>query len=151
MTKSKIFLLVLGLALTFSACNSGNKYGDKSINTEGAIDASEVIQMLEGKDSVEVKLKGVVSAVCQKKGCWMTMPIGEDETMSVRFKDYGFFVPMNAADREAVVEGYAFIDTLTVAEQKHYASDANKSEEEIAAITEPLVEYSFLASGVILK
>ena len=49
------------------------------------------------------------------------------------------------------MQGVAKIDTTDVATLKHYASDANASQEEIDAITEPEYNYSFEATGVIIK
>jgi len=71
--------------------------------------------------------------------------------MLVQFKDYGFFVPKNSAEHNATMRGWAYLDTLTVAEQVELAKDSEKSEEEIAAITEPKVKLSFMADGVIIE
>lgn len=127
------------------------KYGDERITPDGAIDASELMAALSGKDSVEIKVKGTINACCQKKGCWMDMELADGENMTVRFKDYGFFVPMNSAGRAAIIEGVARLDTQSVDWLRHKAEDAGKSAEEIAAITEPEIKVSFLASGVILE
>ena len=59
-------------------------------------------------------------------------------------------MPLNA-EGEVVVNGKAFVTETTVDELRHYAEDAGKSEEEIAAITESKFEYRFLADGVLLK
>ena len=60
------------------------------------------------------------------------------DTVFVRFQDYGFFVPTEGAEgKRTIVEGEAFFDTLSIADQQHYAQDAGWSEEDIAAITEP--------------
>ena len=107
--------------------------------------------IVKAQKKSKVELEGIVSGVCQKKGCWMQMPISEDENMFVKFKDSGFFVPFDAADKFAIIEGYAYVDTVSVADQIHYAKDAVMSEEEIAEITEPSIEYTFMASGVILR
>ena len=48
-------------------------------------------------------------------------------------------------------EGKAFVKETSVEELKHYAEDAGKSKEEIAKITEPKLEMSFEASGVLMK
>ena len=98
-----------------------------------------------------VKVRGTVQEVCQAKGCWMNIANDETgESMMVRFKDYGFFMPKDIAGREVIIEGQASFQETSVEELRHYAEDAGKSAEEIAAITEPKRELSFLASGVIL-
>lgn len=125
-------------------------FGD-SINAEGALDVSSLLAMMEGKDSLNLKLSGVVNSSCQRKGCWMKMDMGDGQELRVRFKDYGFFVPTNLDGEEAIVEGSAYIDTLDVDYLRHLAEDAGKSEEEIAQITEPEISVNFTAIGVIIK
>ena len=80
----------------------------------------------------------------------MKLSVAQD-TMLVRFKDYGFFVPKTGAEGKlAVVNGQIFIDTLSVPQLKHYAEDAGKSKEEISKITNPEITISFLAEGVVI-
>ena len=125
------------------------------ISPEGALTADEMLAKYETMavgDSVEIAFKGKVNSVCQAKGCWMKLDLGKPEAESfVRFKDYKFFVPMDASGSDAIIKGYAFKDETSVEELKHYAKDAGKSEEEIAKITEPKIEYTFLADGVLMK
>ncbi|MCS7018934.1 MAG: DUF4920 domain-containing protein [Cytophagales bacterium] len=126
-------------------------YGDK-ISEEGALPAEQVVAFMQGKSEAPLKLKGKIVQTCLKKGCWMTIDIGNNQTMTVRFKDYGFFVPKSGAEGlEAVFEGVARKEIRTVEELRHYAQDAGKSKEEIANITAPKEEITFEASGVIIK
>jgi hypothetical protein len=127
------------------------KYGDTTITEEGAMSMSEFISSVEGKDSMEVKLTATINECCKKKGCWMTVDMGNGEEMRVTFKDYGFFVPKNADGMTATFQGWAFPDTLSVEDQKHYLKDEGASQEEIDAVTAPLAEWSFVATGVIIK
>ncbi len=101
-------------------------------------------------DSMAVTVQGKVAAVCQKKGCWMNITQENGEEMMVRFKDYGFFMPLDIAGREVIMNGKAFYQTTSVDDLRHYAEDAGKPQEEIDAITEPKRELAFLADGVIL-
>lgn len=126
------------------------KHGE-DISEDGAITPVEFLTKLEGQDSIEVKLAANITDVCAKKGCWMTLDLGNEQTVHVTFKDYGFFVPKDAAGRLATVQGVAKIDTIDVATLKHYAEDAEATQEEIDAITEPEITYSFEAVGVVIK
>lgn len=99
-------------------------------------------------DTMVLTVQGTVNEVCQAKGCWMTIA-GDDEVM-VKFKDYGFFMPKDISGQEVVMHGKAYYQTTPIDELRHYAEDAGKSAEEIAAITEPKRELHFLASGVLL-
>lgn len=155
-----LFFLLLGLVI-FASCQQSNseettsnaelEYFGEEIDQEGAIASTEFFEYFTEGDSIEMKMTGEIKEVCKKKGCWMSMPIGEDDEIFVRFKDYGFFVPLNADGRIATIEGWAYKEVMTVEELKHYAFDAGESEEEIAAITEPEVSYTFMANGVIIE
>jgi hypothetical protein len=135
---------------TASADTSLLYFGD-SITQEGAIPAEQLTEKMAGADTLRVKLSGKIEEVCQKKGCWMTMSLGGDKTMQVRFKDYGFFVPKDASGKNVIIEGLAFNDTTSVAELQHYAEDAGKPKEEIEKITTPELAISFEANGLIIK
>ncbi|MEL6942450.1 MAG: DUF4920 domain-containing protein [Bacteroidota bacterium] len=127
-----------------------NTFGE-AITAESAISFEELVQKMESTDSMLVKVKGTVESVCQAKGCWMNIVSSEtEEEMFVKFKDYGFFMPKDIAGQEVIMEGYAYREVTPIEELRHYAEDAGKSEEEIAAITEPEEEFKFMASGVIL-
>ncbi|MNY81520.1 hypothetical protein D3C86_2231200 [compost metagenome] len=71
--------------------------------------------------------------------------------MRVVFKDYAFFVPKDIAGKTVVFEGEAKKTTSSVEHLRHYAQDAGQSKEEIAKITEPKDELTFVAEGVIVK
>lgn len=125
-------------------------YGD-TISPENAVSAAELMAMMTGKDSVPVKVEGTINASCAMKGCWMKMDLGNEKEMHVTFKDYGFFVPKNLDGENAIIEGYASVDTLDVAYLRHLAQDAGKSQEEIDAITEPKVSLTYVATGVLIQ
>ena len=128
------------------------KFGD-SISVDGALSTDEMMKKfadLKEGDTLEVKFKSEINEVCQKKGCWMTLDLADDKEAFVKFKDYGFFVPKNAQDKEVVVNGKAFVSIESVDDLKHYAKDAGKSQAAIDSITEPKVTYSFMADGVLI-
>jgi len=126
----------------------------KTIKADGAIMAKSMSENYESMaigDSVDYKVTAKVKEVCQKKGCWMVLDLEDDKEVFVKFKDYGFFMPMNIAGKEVIINGKAFVSETPVEQLRHYAEDAGKSPEEIAAITEPEKRYSFLADGVLIK
>ncbi len=127
-----------------------NYFGEE-ITPDDAMAASDLAAALEGKDSLNVKVEGIINACCQTKGCWMDVDLGNGESMIVKFKDYGFFVPKNSSGSTAVLEGVAKVETQSVEWLKHKAEDAGKTQEEIDAITESEVKVSFMADVVIIK
>jgi len=129
---------------------SMNYYGD-TIETTGAMTLQDFLAEMEGKDSLYTTLEATINETCKMKGCWMTVDMGNGEEMRVRFKDYGFFVPTEGVGgMNVIMEGVAFTDTLDVDYLKHLAEDAEKSPEEIAAITEPEISMNFEAVGVVI-
>lgn len=147
--KKWFFLLSLLVSTVALQAQKADSFGDK-IKADGAVDAGAFLKAMEGQDSMEVKIKAPIVAVCQKKGCWMNIDLGDGKTMMVRFKDYGFFVPKDASGRTAVMQGKAFKEVLSVEMLRHYAEDGGKSKEEIEKITEPETRLSFEASGVLI-
>jgi hypothetical protein len=101
-------------------------------------------------DTINSKMMGKIEEICSAKGCWMTLDMDGDNKVMVKFKDYGFFMPLNA-EGEVVINGKAYVSETSIDELRHYAEDAGKSKEEIAAITETQRTYSFEADGVLLK
>jgi hypothetical protein len=123
------------------------------LTTDGAMSATDLEKKfanLKEGDTIAVKVRGVMDKVCVNKGCWADLKM-EKQTASVKFKDYGFFVPKNAAGKEAVFNGVAFKSVTTVDELRHYAEDAGKSKQEIAAITKDEVTLSILADGALIE
>lgn len=51
-----------------------------------------------------VRTEGVVTAVCQARGCWMQIGDGE-QRVHVRMHGHSFFIPRNASGRRARVQG----------------------------------------------
>ena len=150
----KIFIktLILFFFTIFSFSQSDNNY---EIYGE-LFDSSEIIDYNSEKDtflnsSSKIKLEGEILSSCPMKGCWMKISV-EKDTVLVRFKDYGFFVPKNGIEgKRTIINGNISVDTLSVAQLQHYAEDAGKSAEEIALITKPEITISFLADGVLIK
>ena len=157
----KRILMLVVVAFAF-ACNQAPKeqstetaevveiYGD-TITEDGAVPTTELAGLMGNDTTKELKLVGTIEECCQKKGCWMKVDLGNGKTMRVTFKDYGFFVPKDAAGRQVVMDGVASFEETSVEALRHYAEDAGKSKEEIAAINEPSKELVFEARGVILK
>lgn len=128
-------------------------FGD-SISSDGAITYTEMTSKFENLkegDTVDVKFTSTINDVCQKKGCWMNVALDNDKSSFVKFKDYAYFVPMNAEEKEVIISGKAYISEESVADLKHYAEDAGKSQAAIDSIIAPKKKFLFMADGVLIK
>lgn len=145
------------VAEPMSDSQSGDKalasFGDK-INIEKAETSAEILQQYESmkvSDTVQTKFTAKVKEVCKVKGCWMTLELPSGEESMVRFKDYGFFVPTDIEGKEVVLEGLAYVEEMSVTDQKHFAKDGGMPQEQIDAISKPKMTYGFEANGVLVK
>lgn len=129
--------------------DAGASFG-ATITADGAVEASELPNFLSNKESGSIKVIGKVTDVCPKKGCWMSLEMPDKSKVFVKMKDYGFFVPLEMIGKTVVIDGEAKKIMTSVDELKHYAEDAKKSKEEIAAITESKEEIRFTASGILV-
>ncbi len=146
----RIYILTIFFTLlTIFSCNNNDVY----FNYGGQIDlADESIFFSSIEDDLNIsKVEGEIIDVCPKKGCWMNVKVAED-TLFVKFKDYGFFVPTDGVQGKKVyISGEIFKDTISVARLRHYAEDAKKPESEIMSITEPEFMLNMIADGVAIK
>ncbi|NIG56379.1 DUF4920 domain-containing protein [Chitinophaga sp. Cy-1792] len=157
MLKSMISLLALLLVVTLAVAqppkgpaNPNTRYGAGTTAT-GAVDASRLPGLLKNDTGkLAVKIQAKVLDVCPKKGCWMKLQVNDSTTAFVKMKNYGFFVPLDIKGKTIVLDGEAYQHVTSVAEQRHYAEDAKKTQAEIDAITEPLKEYRYTASGILV-
>lgn len=127
-------------------------FGDE-IEDDNVISKEEMAKKYKGLkegDTINVKFASKINTVCKSKGCWMNLDLGEEQESFVKFKDYGFFMPLNSDGREVIVNGKAFVKTTSVEELRHFAEDGGKSEAEIAKIIEPKYTLSFEADGVLM-
>jgi len=123
-----------------------HQYGPK-VDPEGATVLMCTVSGDEGRSVVAAEILDV----CKVKGCWMNVRTESGQSIFVKFKDYSFFVPRNAAGRHVRMHGELTTKSVSVDELQHYAADAKKSPAEIAAITQPQTQLTFLADSVIIE
>jgi hypothetical protein len=162
----KIFIPLIVLIVSLISCKQKAQPAQAPIQVDSTVyqvygtvlDAQSVLPIndlmdsfstMKKTDTLFAKVQGRIKEVCSKKGCWMTLDLGGEKDLMVRFKDYGFFMPLDAKG-EVIINGYATISEVSVEELRHYAEDAGATEQEIEAIVEPELTYSFEADGVLL-
>jgi hypothetical protein len=136
------------IAVSVGACQSESAsapdttvqtYG-ASVDTTSARAAGEVAAEPSALDGATVTVRGRISTVCQKKGCWLALETGTAMPIRVlmpRTDDgYEFTVPTTLAG-QATVTGTLKTAELDAATQKHLEADgaapARAQEVQIAA------------------
>ena len=151
----KIFLVAIVVMTAFFTyaqppagdARVGDSYGEK-VSPDGAIAIKDAAAKLGETGAVQARVKAKVLDVCSKKGCWIKLAVNDSTTAFVKMKDYAFFVPTAAIGKTVVIDGELKSKVVSVAELRHYAEDAKKSPEEIAAITKPQQELRVTATGI---
>lgn len=129
----------------------GDYYGAdvSKASLEKAVSVENLEKELKNvKNADDVAVKGEVTNVCAKKGCWLTIKTEDGSSFFVKMKDYAFFVPTALKGKNVVLEGSAERKITSIEELQHYAKDAKKSKAEIDAIKAPKEEIRFLANGI---
>ncbi len=113
-----------------------------------AISLATVLESPDSYTKDAVVIEGVIATACTRQGCWMQLAPSDAKgapSVRVTFKDYGFFIPLDAKGMKARAEGVAVVKTLSKA-------DADHLEEEGAKLTRKedgtAREVSFVANGV---
>ena len=127
----------------------GDAYG-ATFSPEGAKSIAGLPAQLNGETPVATRVKAKVLDVCPKMGCWLKLQVDDSTTAFVKMKDYAFFLPVAIKGKTIVLDGEAILKTTSVEELRHYAEDAKKSKEEIAAITKPKEEIRLTANGIVV-
>ena len=105
----------------------------------------------EAYSNQRFQTEGIIRGVCQRRGCWMELRSEENpsgESMTVKFLDYGFFVPLDSRGAFVRVEGIPTVQTLSAEEVEELLAegyDPGVVREDGTAV---LVR--FMASGVIM-
>jgi hypothetical protein len=151
---ASLAVLIL-VAVLPAAAADGKVYGDALTGT----DTIPISQLLENPDPYlgqVVRVEGLVTNVCEKRGCWMTLASDDKEFEEIRIKvDDGVIVfPMEAKGKRAVAEGVLVKIEMsmdeTVAYQQHHAEEHDE-EFDPASVTEPLVFYQIKGTGAVIR
>lgn len=103
----------------------------------------------------EVRVEGLVTGVCPKRGCWFDMA-GAEPGESMRFKvtDGVMVFPMEANGKYAVAQGKVRKMPMTLEQSKkwaRYQRDSYGADLDPDAITEPLTLVRIDGSGAVIR
>lgn len=144
------FRLTLCSLVTFAIALSGGCAGRTSYESYGeritladsaAVPVAKVVKSPEAYLGKKILVGGVVTEVCQPKGCWIKVAETPNsaETLFVKFTCpvEGRLIPLDAVGRQTWVEGELEIEEVSQEDARHYAEDSGASAEEIARIVGP--------------
>ncbi|MGV3623868.1 MAG: DUF4920 domain-containing protein [Archangium sp.] len=120
MTALLLALVVAGTPATEPSLVRGEK-----LSGSQKVEISKLMASPSEFDGKKVTVEAKVRKACEKKGCWMELTGVDTRSPGVRvkFKDYGFFVPLDSAGSTATVEGTIAVAELSDERAKHYIDE----------------------------
>jgi hypothetical protein len=155
-TAAAATILVLAATLSGAALAAdGTAYGT-GVAAGDLVAVSELVANPEAYVGRTVRVEGLITDVCPKRGCWMVLA-GDKEFQTVRIKvDDGEIVfPLDAKGKHAVAEG-VFTKTEITSEQavehaKHLAEEKGEEFDPAKAKDLPTVLYQIKGTGAVIR
>jgi len=146
---------VITLLIVSAVClAAGNPLGKPlTLQTQTAItDLSAKPADFVGKT---VQVKGKISEVCEKMGCWMVLVDPSSKaSVKIKVKDGEIVFPKDSIGKMAVAEGkYAKIEMTkeqAIAQAKHEAEENNKKFDP-ASVKGPVTTYQIQGTGAVIE
>ena len=126
-----------------TAVEGGMLFGEEFKSGE-AITFAELIANKDDYKDKEVLVKGSVSDVCQKMGCWLVITGADNEARITT--GHKFFVPKNSSGKEALVYGKFSVTELSEEDAKHYNEESSNPKDNVEGSKE---SYEIVATGII--
>ncbi|MFQ5502623.1 MAG: DUF4920 domain-containing protein [Phycisphaerae bacterium] len=143
----------LGCIVAFMGLMTGcaSKYADfgnpMKADTARVVTVAKVLDNSDAYDGRFLRVRGTVSGVCAKRGCWLRMKGAGDDSVFVKFTCpvEGRLIPMEAVGHEVMVEGTLQVEEISEADARHYAEDSGQPADVIAAIVGPQKQVRMMA------
>jgi hypothetical protein len=148
-------VLLTALTVVPALALSGKSYG-KALTGSDTVEIGELLANPDQYMGKTVRIEGVVTGVCEKRGCWISLGSKSEDFQEIRFKvDDGVIVfPMEAMGKTAIAEGTLVKVEMTleqtVAYKQHHAEEHGE-EFDPASVTEPLMYYQIKGSGAVIR
>lgn len=120
----------------------GMLYGT-DFDGSAAVEFTDLVAGAEKYDGQEVTVRGYVSEVCTKMGCWLVL---SQDGKSVRVVTlHKFFVPKDYSGMTALITGKFAVSEYSAEDEEHYKEESSNPDN----VTEPQKEsYTIEATGV---
>jgi hypothetical protein len=133
----------------------GTTYGAGIAGDAQVVTVDELLANPQAYEGKAVRVEGMVTDVCPKRGCWMDLA-GSKPGQKLRFKvnDGEMTFPMEAKGARATVQGTVAVKVMTLEESRAYAEYQAKeygANIDPASITEPTVSVRVDGTGAVVS
>jgi hypothetical protein len=133
---------------------AGTKYG-AGVSLPTSVTIEELKANVDKYEGKEVRIEGLVTGVCPKRGCWFDMAGDKaGEAMRFKVKDGVMVFPMEANGKYAVAQGVVRKMPMTLEQSKRWATyqrDSYQVDIDPDAINEPLTIVRLDGSGAMIR
>lgn len=142
-----------GIPKTFCVGVEGKTYG-AGISEMSVVSVSDIVADPASFDGKTVRVEGMVTDVCPKRGCWFEIA-GENPGEKLRFKviDGEMVFPMESKGEYAVAQGTVVVDELSLEETRarlqHHAEEMGE-EFDPASVTEGEMMFRIQGTGAVI-
>jgi len=163
MNSSATLLRVAVIAFAFGALSAnaaepkpgeGKHYGKSFSKVVTEVEIGALLDHPDDYVDKRVQVKGIVTDVCTRRGCWIKL--GSEDGKTVRFKvtDGEIVFPVEVKGKRAVAQGVFTKNVVSVAELKEQGEKHAKMEGKSfdpASVTEPAVFYQLTGEGAQIR
>lgn len=132
----------------------GTSYG-KGVSQPESVDIKVLLADVDKYVGKEVRVEGLVTGVCPKRGCWFDMA-GDEPGEAVRFKvqDGVMVFPMEDKGKYAVAQGVVRKMEMSLEQSKKYATyqrDSYGADMDPDKVTEPMTIVRLDGTGAVIR
>ena len=134
------------------------KFGaEQTLSDDKAITVAQLLAAPDQYEGKYVRVSGVVTSVCPKKGCWMRVAAAGAkpgaENVFIKFPDppEGMYIPLEAVGHETIIEGKIKNGTLSQAQARHFKQDAGAPADEIEKVVGPQKQVMLAQPAVVIE
>ena len=137
-----------------AAAVTGILYGEE-LSDAKSMKISDVVARVDELEGQKVKVEGLVTDVCAKRGCWLTIASDKEfQSIQIKVTDGVIVFPMSAKGKYAVAEGTVQKMAMSLEETRKYlAHKAEEAGEEFdpASVTEAMTVIRLKGLGALIS
>lgn len=145
--------LILAVVLASALFAANQKLG-KPLTLKESSTVAQITANPESFVGKTVQVKGKVTDVCQKMGCWMALADPQtNQTLRIKVKDGEIVFPKDSVGKTAIAEGKLAKISLTkeqAIEQAKHEAEENGRKFDPASIKGPVVNYQVQGTGAVI-
>ena len=123
-----------GPAPTTTLDDGARLFGDELSDRE-PVELTALMESPADYDGQVVRTEGIISAVCQRMGCWMELKAEEDgPAIRVPMAGHSFFLPRDVSGARATIEGTVEVRELPADWQEHLREEGAQAAGEALGI-----------------